>query len=273
MAANHSVRVLVTFDCTHPNESVLCQLARLIGADGLDVTGLYVEDEDLLRAASLPGLREISLSGQEVAMDAARMAREIALEAAAAERAFELLARRLAQEHALLSHQFLVARGHIAEEVGRAAAQSDFVMVTRALRATGLRPRLGRSYRDLVQRSKQVLFVNEPWASGTSVVVLNGSPAALDTAARLATAEGLRLVVALPPAEAPGADAASLPLRELPPGAVSRRLDSWREQTIADLCLREDARLLVVPGRDDLDWTELLLSLMDRLPCSVLKLA
>lgn len=278
MSGERSIRLLVTFDCTHPNEAVLSQLAKLLGAGGLDLTGLYVEDEDLLRAASLPGLREISMSGQEAALDAARLAREIALEAAAAERAFDLLARRLAEEHTLFEHRFLVARGHLGEEVDRAAAQSDFVVVTRALRTAGLRPRLGRSYHDLMRRSKQVLFVNEPWASGSAVVVLHGSDAALDYADRLAQAEGLRLVVALPPGEPAGSGAlASLlasPLASrLPPRAVRRQLDDRREQTIAELCLREDARLLIVPDDDDLDWKELLLSLMDKLPCSLLKLA
>jgi nucleotide-binding universal stress UspA family protein len=270
MTSNTSVRVLVTFDCTHPNERVLRQLAELLGPADLDVTGLYVEDEDLLRAASLPGLREISLSGQELALDTARIGREIAEEAAAAERAFDLLARGLAAQHQRLVHRFLVARGRMAEEVSRAAMNSDFVVVTRALRATGLRPRLGRSYQELIERSKQVLFVNEPWASGTSVVVLHGSEVALDYGARLAAAEGLRLVIAMPQSVD---TARAEPVGPVPERATIRHLTDWREETIADLCLTEDARLLVMAARDALDWKALLLSLIDRLPCSLLKLA
>jgi hypothetical protein len=266
MKPDQSVRVLVTFDCTHPDPRLLRQLTKLLGASRLDVTGLYVEDEDLLRAASLPGLHEVSLSGQQTELSAARITREFEREAAAAASAFERLALQLAAEHAQLAHRFLVTRGRIVEEIGRAAHDYDFVMVTRALRATGLRPRIGRSYHDLVQSSKQVLFVNEPWASGSSIVVLQGSAAAMDYARRLAAAEGLRLVVAVPEA------AAAVPVSNAPPRTSIRPLPDWKEETIADLCLVEDARLLVIDARDDIDWRELLLSLMDKLPCSLLKL-
>jgi nucleotide-binding universal stress UspA family protein len=269
MSLERHVRVLVTFDCTHPNERVLRQLTKLLGATRLDVTGLYVEDEDLLRAARLPGLREISFTGQLTDLDATRMGYEIQREAAAAAQAFELLARQLAAEHEGFAHRFLIARGRIAEEVGRAASGCDFVMVTRALRATGLRPRLGRAYHDLVQRAKQVLFVNEPWASGTSLVVLHDSGPALDYARRLADAEGLRLVIAVPRDTSPETAAA---LTKTPNTSV-RELADLGEETLADLCFEEDARLLMVDGRDDLDWSGLLVSLMDKLPCSLLKVS
>jgi hypothetical protein len=266
MSSERAVRVLVTFDCTHPNERVLNALVRLLGAVDIDVTGLYVEDEDLLRAANLPGLREISLSGEEAALDIARIVRDVAGEAASAQRSFERLAGRLAARHEGLQHHFLVARGRIAEETGRAAVQSDFVVITRALRASFLRPRLARTYEGLVRQSKHVLFVNEPWASGTSVVVLSGSDEALRYATRLAAAEGLRLVIAAPRGEA--VDAAALPHT-----TTVRHLADWEEATIAELCLSENARLLVMPARGDLDWQELLLSLADRIPCSLLKLS
>jgi nucleotide-binding universal stress UspA family protein len=266
MSSERAIRVLVTFDCTHPNERVLSALVRLLGAVAVDVTGLYVEDEDLLRAASLPGLREISLSGKEATLDIARIVRDVAREAASAQRSFESLARRLASEHERLQHHFLVARGRIAEEMGRAALEADLVVVTRALRPSFLRPRLARAYEDLVRQSRQVLFVNEPWASGTSVVVLHGSDAALAYGARLAAAEGLRLVLAAPPGEA--VDTAGLPR-----APTVRHLADWEEETIAELCLSENARLLVMGARADLDWQELLLSLADRIPCSLLKLS
>jgi hypothetical protein len=266
MTNESHLRVLVALDSSDPNEDVLRIVSRLMGAHGLDVTGLYVEDEDLLRAASIPGLREISLSGQETILDAGRVARDIACEGAAARRAFEALTQQLAREHLRLRHRFLVTRGRIAEEFDRAARESDFVMVTRALRATALRPRLGRCFTQLVQQPKDVLFVNEPWASGSSVVVLLGSDRALDHATRLARTEGLRLVVATT------ARPAAPPVDQLPPGATVRQLADWDEETIADLCLEQDARLLVMPQLRDLDWAELLVSLMDKLPCSLLKL-
>jgi hypothetical protein len=264
MSAEHYLRVLVTFDCSHPDEAVLRQLAELLAAEALELTGLFVEDEDLLRAAALPGLREISLSGAESGLDPDRLARELARDAETARQTFQRLAQTLAKRHGRLRHRFLVTRGRTAEEIHRAAAEADFVLVTRALRASGFRPRLGRTFQELVRQPVNLMFVNEPWASGSSVVVLHGSPAALDYAARLAESEGLRLVVAVPAVE---------PADALPAGAVIRHLPDWAEERLADLCLTEDARLLVMTTRPDVDWAELLVSLMDRLPCSLLKLA
>lgn len=261
------IRVLLVLDWPGLDHDVLVTLARLLHPRGLDLTGLYVEDEDLLRAATLPGLHEISLSGRQLTLDPDRLTRDIAMEAAAARRAFDELAQGLAQQHERLQHRFLVARGHAMEELHRAAADFDFVLVGRGLRASRLRARHGRSFSQILTQPKSILFVNEPWASGSSVVVLAGNPQTLEAAARLADIEGLRLVAALPPGNAAESGDA------LPDGAIRRPLPDWEEETIADLCLAEDARLLVVPAAGRLDWPQLIASLMDRLPCSVLKLA
>ena len=267
MPVKRVMRVLVTLDGPQPDERVLRTLWNLLDPDALELTGLYVEDEDLLRAANLPCLREVSFTGSEAGLDAARLAREMAEEAAAAERAFETLAAGLMREHRRLAHHFTITRGRFAQVFDTAAADADLVMVTRALHATGMRRRLGRSFGPLVRQPRHVLFVNEPWATGSSIVVLNCSDQALDYGSRLARAEGLRLVVVTPIAVAP-------PRAErLPPDTTVRQLADWDEEKIAELCLREDARLLVLPEIPDLDWQELLVSLMDRLPCSVLKLA
>jgi hypothetical protein len=261
------LRVLLALDGTRPNDDALRAVWSLLDPEALDVTGLYVEDEDLLRAATLPCLREVSMSGRETSLDVARLTRDMANEAAAARRAFDELAQRLIREHRRLAHHFRVARGPAADVFDRAAAESDFVLVTRALRGTGLRHRFGRSFARLVQQPRHVLFVNEPWSSGSSVVVLRGSDLALDYATRLAEADRLRLVLAVPVAAPPP------PAERLPGGAAIRQLTRWDAESVADLCLREDARLLVLPELPDLDWAELLVSLMDRLPCSLLKLA
>jgi hypothetical protein len=264
MTRERLLRVLVAFDCVGPSEEVLLGITQLLEFDRLEVTGLYVEDEDLLRAASLPGLREVTLSGRASALDAERIAAEIAGEADRARAAFETLASALLHQQPHFTHRFDVIRGRIAEALERAASESDMVLLTRTLRGSGLRPRQARAFSSLARQPRHVLFVNEPWATGSSVVVLDGSPDSLRQAARLARAQGLRLVVALGPQ--PGTS-------ELPPGSITRRLSRLDEAAIADLCLREDARVLVLPPTDGLDAAELLVSLADRLPCSLLKLA
>jgi hypothetical protein len=264
MSTGGRLRVLISFDSARPTEELLALLPQLLGPAELELTGLYVEDEDLLRAAQLPLLREVSLKGQLSELNAERLHREQSREAATIRQAFEQLASGMR-----LQHRFIVTRGRATEELARVAADSDFVMVARALRASGLRTRSGAHYGALVRQPNNVLFVNEPWRSGSSVVVLQGTPQATAAARRFAAADDLRLILAVPPDEA----RRGTPTGGLPEG-IDRRvaLPAWTEEAIADLCLAEDARLLVVPRTENLDLSELLPQLMDRLPCSVLQL-
>jgi hypothetical protein len=49
-------------------------------------------------------------------------------------------------------------------------------------------------------------------------------------------------------------------------------LEAWSETAIAELCERENARLLVVPPTQQLEWRTLLMNIIDRVPCSLLRL-
>jgi len=272
MSSDHTIRVLLALndagadvapDAAGPEQAVLGMLGAMEGQVRLDVTCLYVEDADLLAAARLPGLREVSLAGEESSLDPARLSMDMQRAAAAAEQHFQRTARQLARLHAHLDHRFQVARGRLAEELNRAAVDADLVVLSRALRATGLRPRTGRSFLDLLRQPGAVLLINEPWASGSAVVVLGDSQGAVDHAARLADLEGLSLVVALRRADGSPA---------VPQGARVRTLEDWDETAVAELCHAVNARLLVAPDATGMDWAGLLASLVDRLPCSVLKL-
>lgn len=258
-----AARVLVALDGARPDESAMRTLTAMVSHQAVELTALYVEDEDVLRAAALPGALEVSLSGAQSTLDPRRLAEDMARDASAVRQAFEIMARHIAERHDRLRHRFVVARGRLTDEISRAAAQADVVMVARAVRLTGLRPRLAPAFIDLVHQPRHVLFVNEPWLTGSSIVTLGGSQAALDYAARLAEVENLRLVIAAPPGQQ----------AEPPPGVPVRQLASSEAQAVAELCLKEDARLLVVPALPGVEVHALLVSLMDRLPCSLMKLA
>jgi len=274
MSSEHTIRVLLalndagpldmTADTAGPEQAML---GILMGPDKparVDLTCLFVEDADLLAAARLPGLREVSLSGEETSLDPARLVQDLERAARAAEQRFEQTARHLVRLHARLEHRFRIARGRLVDELSRAAADADLVVLSRALRATGLRPRTGRSFLSLMRQPGAVLLINEPWASGSAVVVLGEDQDAVDRAARIAELEGLPLVAALRPGDRPR-DA-------IPAGARVRELEAWDETAVAELCQAADARLLVTPASTDVDWSELLVTLVDRVPCSLLKL-
>ncbi len=264
MASDKTTRVLFTLDCDHLDTGAFKVIVALADARDLEVTGLYVEDEDLLDAARLPGLSEVSVNTGEVkALSRETIEAQIVSQAQRARRQFESAVRGLN-----FKYSFRVARGRAAETVAKAALATDIVVVSRALRASGLRSRRGSHFAPIVEQHTNLLFVNEPWASGDSVIVLCESSTdlcdrALTVARRIAAAENIDLLIAVPPGS---------PVTEAPSDERVIRLDSWTEDAIAALCERQNARLLVVPPTERLDWRALLLNIIDRVPCSLLRL-
>ena len=257
-------RVLLTLDCDTLDTDALSVLTVLADKKGLEITGLYVEDEELLNAARLPGLREIShVTGTVTQLSADRISQQIASQGQRARLHFEASTRRLPYKAS-----FVVARGRAVDTLTAAALKSDIVVITRSRRASGMRTRSGSHFEPLMSMHKNILFVNEPWASGDCIIALYEPSrvdhiSALRTARRFADAEQLDLLVAVPREHA-----VKLPVD------TDRivTLENWSEGTIAQLCERENARLLVLSRSEHLDWRTLLVYLVDRLPCSLLRL-
>lgn len=255
-------RVLLTLDSGSIDEDALRALKLLTNQSDVEITGLFVEDEDLYQAAQLPGLIEVSPSGVVSSLDHEALARGVAAQARRARAQFEAFARQLG-----LNFSFEVARGRLIDTLLKAAAASDLVVVHRSLRVTGLRTRRASHFAPLLQQQQSMLFVNEPWRSGSSIVCLYESDsaagrAALEAATRIARAEDLQLLVAAPKATDTSLIAADR----------VTVIEDWNEETLVKLCESADARLLVLPPTDKLDWKSLLTALADRLACSLLRL-
>ncbi|MCP5179839.1 MAG: hypothetical protein H6993_07405 [Pseudomonadales bacterium] len=256
-----TTRVLYMLDCGSLDVEALRLVAPLSGDGNVELTGLYIEDEDLLNAMQIPGLTEVKLLGQGVAtVNPSRLRDELHAHARALRESFETSANRLNVRHVF--HQM---QGRVVEVMVREAGASDLVVVSRPLRSVGLRARRALQFQPLVRAKGNVLFVNEPWSSGTSIVALCESETgacgrALITARRIADAEGIHLIAAV-----------RTPIK---PAGVDKviHVTDWTEDGIARLCAAEDARLLVMSEFESLDWQSLLLALSDRLPCSLLRL-
>ena len=256
-------RILLTLDCGNIDVDALRVLTLLSSSPGCEVTALYVEDVEVMNAARLPGMSEVSTSGTVSRLDPQSVRTQLARQADIARQEFESSARRLE-----LNYSFQLTQGSAMDSLIEAAAPADIVVVHRSLRAAGLRTRRGAQFQTLIETQPNLLFVNEPWASGQSVVALCEAPGdqseqALAAARRFARAEGLTLVIAVPPDVA--ATAESGPERRV-------MLRHWDEDAIVDLCAAVDARLLVVSRGKELDWRELLARLIDRVRCSLLRL-
>jgi hypothetical protein len=108
----------------HPSRhglSMAVDVARLLG---LDLFGLFVEDEGLLRLAGLPFAREFNSLGGWRAVDGAQLARDLQAAASSAQRSFAEAVKSLPT-----SCEFVTVRGSMVEAISAHARPDDIVML------------------------------------------------------------------------------------------------------------------------------------------------
>jgi len=213
-------RILVALDGSPESRATLATAARLGSAAGAELSGLFVEDIELLRLAGLPFAREAGVSSGVFRR----------LETTDIERRFRVAAERAraalheATLPAALRSSFRVSRGRVVPELLTAARDADMV-------ATGKRGghgsgalRLGTTARSLIAHvPAPVLVGGEGRASAGPAVVLCAVPDvskdALGFAALLARAFGAPEVVVITGGGGTG------PTRTEPAGISVRRRD------------------------------------------------
>lgn len=188
-------RILVALDASRTSLEALRAAAALAARLGAELTGLFVEDENLLRLAGLPVARQLSVHG-----GAGRPVADIEGELRAlAARAREAVAAAAAPHR--ISWSFRVARGQVAVEVVSAAGDADLLVVGWAGHRVAGRRGPGETARAAAARSPiSVLILTRDVHVGRALLVAwDGSPGAaraLDLAARLEAA-GLGTVTLL----------------------------------------------------------------------------
>jgi hypothetical protein len=109
----------------HPSRhglSMAVDVARLLG---LDLFGLFVEDESLLHLAGLPFAREFSPLGGWRAIDGAQLARDLQAAASSAHRSFAEAVKTLPT-----TCEFVAVRGSMAEAISTHARPDDIVVLS-----------------------------------------------------------------------------------------------------------------------------------------------
>lgn len=259
-------QVLFLLDCGSQDADALSAVTALAGEQPVEVLGLFVEDADLLGAAALPDSVEVSIYTQKITkLDQDSMQQALASQARQIRSIFELAA----QRHKL-SHTFKVIKGRTIETLVRSAEEKDIVIVGRSLRS-GLRVRAGAQYAAFAGSHQDLLFVNEPWSSGSSVVAVldeHQTPSrahkTIEKAQAIAATEKLHFIIA-------HMGTLDHAMSERADQIVS--INTMSEESLIELCQRFDARLLVLPGFDGLDWQALLAKLLNNLSCSLLRVA
>lgn len=150
-------RILVALDASRASECALEAAAALAAQMEAELEGLYVEDANLLRLASLPFSREIGLaSARSRRIVSEDIALSLRAEAARARRSLEAIAQR---SHVRCS--FRVAQGQVAAEVLAAAGQADLVaLATSSVELRGTM--LGSTTRAVLASAARALLVQPP---------------------------------------------------------------------------------------------------------------
>lgn len=254
-------RILIALDAAAPRRDALDAVAALYRETALEIAGLFIEDANLERLATLPFAREIRLNGHvSEGLDPGLLRRQLNARAAEFEGLLHGAGRSLRRPVS-----FRVLQGDVLIALRQAAADTDLVVVGRSQARAGLRSWLGVDPAQLLDaltghpHPVGLLFVHEPWASGRCVMVLDdGSESAgraKEQAEAMATADGLPLEFCRLAGSEVDAD-----YDEAEPVPAIADLDELRHH-----CQARDPRWLVLPDspalRQRIDLRELLCDL------------
>ncbi|RPI32848.1 MAG: universal stress protein [Chloroflexota bacterium] len=168
-------RILVALDASPHSLAALRAAAELASRLDAEIIGVFVEDIRLLRVAESPLARQVtSYSRTMHAFDTRQIERELRAQAERARRTMALLAAR-----ARLRSSFQVARGEIAAELLRYAAEADMIFLGR----TGWsgKRQLGSTTRIIIDQSpRQTMILGQVARLGLQLgLVYDGSEKSL----------------------------------------------------------------------------------------------
>lgn len=246
-------RILVALDASPHSRAALGLAVRLAEDFEAELEGLFIKDENLLRAAQLPFAQEVrahSVSPRR--LDDRRIERKLRYQAERAEGAL-----REATEEAEVTSNFRVIEGHVTRELQRAAETADLLALGKTSTQSSRR-RLGTTCQALLSDAPVPVLVLRKAAQHRQPVLtyFDGSETAVTTlrvAAQLATrALGPPLKVFVPaddPAEAERLrDEVRAEYGDRVPHLQVRPLTGIELDRLAALAGREGKGLFVMPA-------------------------
>jgi hypothetical protein len=254
-------RIVVALDTAAFGDLAIEIARELASAPTLELLGLFVEDPWLLEHAKSPLAREVVMSGLERPLEAHRLARQLRAQATQARSGFEAAAAR-----AGLRHGFQIARGELVDELLRAAANAEAIVVALTGRDRRRSATLGALTRAGLHA---LLFARESWLTGRSILTVveatGEARESLQVAARLAerTQSPLRILLT---AEAHSDESARTQMQELRGRGIVLEVLPPSPRVTPETIVRSapDARLLIVPSRGAQDDQDLVEQLLDK---------
>lgn len=150
-------RILVALDASTHSLAALQAAAELAASLHAELSGLYVEDENLVHLAGLPFASEVrSPSATSRPVSSNEMETAMRLQAAQARRALETAATRAGARWS-----FQVIRGQVTASILAAALEADLLAIGRIGRPVSARTHLGSSARAIMTRAARSVLLLE----------------------------------------------------------------------------------------------------------------
>ena len=169
-------RILVALDTSAHSMAALRAAAELAARLEAELEGIFVEDENLIRLASLSFVRQQEpFSAARRRLELRQIEREMAVCARRLEQAFHSIA-----EESDVQGTFRVVRGTVEEELLAAAIEADILFLGRAGHSPGRRHHMGSTARHAALRASCATFVVRQGSALARpiLVVYDGSPSA-----------------------------------------------------------------------------------------------
>jgi nucleotide-binding universal stress UspA family protein len=258
-------RILVALDASANSREALTVAAGLARTLHSEITGLFIEDINLVRLSELPFAREVIFAESSLRnIEREGLQRRLRTRAAVLRR--ELT--ELANEYKIASN-FRVLQGSVSREILSAALEVDMLAVGRLGHSIIRRAKLGSTAREVVARATStVLLVKSGVESGPIIALFDGSAAgmrALRLAADLIDRVGDLRVLAWAPGEETAYERRQLAVEILKDNQSQvqfQHLSGDNPQQLIEWVNRQKGSLLLLSGAEDslpLDILQLLL--------------
>jgi nucleotide-binding universal stress UspA family protein len=169
-------RIVVALDASPTSLAALEAAAQIAALWKAEMVGLFIEDADLLRLASLPFVRELgSFSATPRPLDPTAVERQLRSLAARAEQAFLQTAHRRQ-----VRAQFHVSRGRVVSELLATVGETDWLSLGKVGWTLTTRPGLGSTARAVVcsTQTPVIVFPARGQVGGPVGVAYDASPTA-----------------------------------------------------------------------------------------------
>lgn len=252
-------RIVYAADRVPSDDAALRAIEVLTGSRQLQIQSVFIRDSNLTRAATLSLTREVSREGTIRPLSPDNINAHFK---ATAERMRAYIERLAGQLGYAATFSEMEGLGLSAVEILGSAA--DFVAIVNPAPETRSAPHNRTLPR--IRCRTTTLFVNEPWLSGTTVLIAyegDQSSAALDVAERYALQTNRPLVLLTPS----GLETTTLP----PHHTVHKISGEWNEAAIASACRQLNAHLLVLGYSTSEAWESGPSYLINSTSCSILE--